>query len=115
MDGGSRMPLRKHGVLRLFENGPELRNMGYFDPSDQSGDRSNVHFPAIDPAYHEPYPEGRNTLRHQPVQRNAQYWVQHGNILRDDLAGSPVAVPSGQSCRQPIALQSATPASAEPG
>jgi DHA2 family multidrug resistance protein len=104
MLGGFRMPHRKHGVLRLFENGPELWNMGHFDPSDQSRDRSNVDLPAIDPAYHEPYPEGRNTLRHQPVQRNAQYWVQHGNILRDDLAGSPVTVPSGSSCRQHVAL-----------
>src|ERR1017187_300132 len=115
MDGGFRMPHRKHGVLRLFENGPELRNMGHFDPSDQSGDRSNVHIPTIDHTYHGPYPEGRYTLRHQPVQRDAQYRVQLGNILRDDLAGSPVTVPSGPSCRQHFALQSAVAAGAEPG
>src|ERR1039458_9396173 len=114
MDGGSRMPHRKHGVLRLFENGPELRNMGHFDPSDQSGDRSNVYISAIDPTYHGPYSEGRYTLRHQPVQRDAQYRVQHGNILRDDFAGAPVAVPSGPSCRQHFALQSAVAAGAEP-
>jgi len=57
----------------------------------------------------------RYTLRDQPVQRDAQHWVKHGNILRDHFAGSPVAVPSGPSCRQHLALQSAVAAGAESG
>src|ERR1019366_1086664 len=114
MDGGSRMPHRKHGVLRLCGNGPKLWDLGHSGAPDQSRCRSNVHIPAIDHTYHGPDSEGRYTLRHQPVQRDAQYWVQHGNILRDHLAGSPVAVPSGPPCRQHFALQSAVAAGAEP-
>jgi predicted MFS family arabinose efflux permease len=46
----------------------------------------------------------QGTLCHQPLQRDAQNWVHHGDILRDHLAGSPVAVPSGPPCRQHFAL-----------
>jgi EmrB/QacA subfamily drug resistance transporter len=105
------------GSMAFFgyaRNGPKLWDLGHSGAPDQSRHRSNLHIPAIDHTYHGPDSEGRYTLRHQPVQRDAQYWVQHGNILRDHLAGSPVAVPSGPSCRQHFALQSAVAAGAEP-
>ena len=54
-------------------------------------------------------PQGGNRIRHQLVQRHAQYRLEHRHFVCDDVGGAAVAVPSVDSGRSCNTLRPAEP------
>ena len=93
LDARTRFYRCRPGVVRVLDHDAAVRHLGHFLLSGQPGPRPLACFCAADDINHGPDPKARDGVCDEPLQRYAEYRLQHGDFVCDNLAGASVAIP----------------------